>query len=115
MKILLLSFLLLFSGCQTAPTIHVRERCVPVISNVLDANGQIIVDSTDGKPIYKGKCRCISYEWTKDHIGPVKDAVGVDHDLKYCDRMSGMRPDEWGLYVQDLENFRLWLIQQQNH
>jgi hypothetical protein len=116
MKKLLISLVMLLTlaGCNTPPVIHDRERCVPVINEVL-IDGAPAIDTATNEPIYSGKCRCISYEWNKDHIGPKKDAVGVDHALNYCDRMSGLRPDEWGGYVKDLENFRIWLLQQQNH
>lgn len=111
----LLICLLLLTGCRSAPVINDRERCVPVINMVKDFDGEAIIDQVTNEPIYSGKCRCIAYEWKKNHIGPKPGAVGVDHPLNYCDRMSGFRPDEWGGYVKDLDNFRLWLLQQENH
>lgn len=106
-KLILLLFLF---GCQGAPTIRNRERCVPIITQVKE-NGEAVVYTATNEIVYTGKCRCRPYEWTKDHIGPIKDTVSTDHPLNYCDRMSGMRPDEWGEFVKDLEEFRIWLLQ----
>lgn len=92
-SILLLSLFLV--SCKTEfPTILPQERCFVVLE-------------AQQEQLYTGHCRCHMYEWTQSHIGRITESV--NHDLAYCDKMGGFRPDELGEIAAWQESIRLWL------
>lgn len=69
-----LLLLIILTSCAM-PTLHV-ERCVINIDN--------------------NACICTQYEATADHTGNTSDAV--IHDLYYCEKMIGFRPDQYVIF-----------------
>lgn len=91
LKLTLIPLSIIFlSGCNGFPTILPQERCV------------IVLESDQGS-----YCRCHLYEWSKDHIGRISDSV--DHEIKYCDKLIGFRPDTYGRVYTWWEEIRLWV------
>jgi len=99
---LMLLLIISLSSCKGGfPTIEPQLRCVSVLLNEKDV---------DGDKYYSGFCRCHLYEWTSERIGRVGESV--DYELVKCNKLIGFEPDTYGKVYIWWENIRMWLNRQ---
>lgn len=84
MKRILILLLIIFSGCQSFPTVDPQERCVAVIS--------------------LNKCRCHDYDLMEDR----RESDSYDRPLEYCEKLIGFRPDAWKEIKVWLGDIKIW-------
>lgn len=80
--LMLLMPLIILASCAM-PEVERVERCVVSLEH--DA------------------CLCHDYEIRKERVGRISDTTV--HDLKYCDKLVGFKPVEWGMirmYLSDM-------------
>lgn len=109
MKILLINLMLMtaLSSClnrqgQERPEIEDQEQLSPSFAK------EVIIDGKYYIPVEGSICFSRVYRIDKTMVG----SVGQVHDLdiRECNKIIGRAPQEYGVFVTFLENFRVWLI-----
>jgi hypothetical protein len=87
----------------------------PKISDQEQLSPFFVVETINGKDyisIEKSKCLARNYRITKGYIGPISDAI--DLHIFECNKVIGYSPKEYGVFATWMENFRNWLLDEEN-
>jgi hypothetical protein len=99
--ILLVSFLSSCKSPNSYPRIQDQEQLSPHFEYVTVNN--IVYISID-----KSSCNSRTYRISKHSIGPINKAIKLD--IRECQKLVGRSPNEYTIFFNWLESFRVWLL-----